>query len=79
MREKKIFNWFFGIVFVLLLVAVFIFENAAFNPQTTAMADEQKKSQLQEQLGEELRAYYMGEDNWQQCQDLIQQIENFAD
>ncbi len=79
MTARKMFPWVFAILLVLILISVFVFENADFYPAATVMTETEKKAQLQEQLSEELREYYLGGNNWQECRDLIDQIEKIAD
>ena len=65
------------IALVLLILAVpcfFIYEDLWAKPVSAAEAAEQK-AVLQEQLGQELRDYYMGADNWRECRRLVNKID----
>lgn len=75
MTPKKIILWAAIAALLLILIAIFVFENPDLNHAVSALAPEQTKTQLQEQLGEELRQFYLGEDNWQECKRLIDTIE----
>lgn len=64
---------------ILVLIGIFICGDIITTTAADAMNAEEKKAELQEQLAEELREYYIGGDNWQECNRLIQQIEELND
>jgi len=71
------FKQIFRIALVLIILAIpcfFIYEGLWTEPVSAAELAEQKAA-LQEQLGQELRDYYMGADNWRECRRLINQID----
>jgi ABC-type transport system involved in cytochrome bd biosynthesis fused ATPase/permease subunit len=79
MSYKERFIWIFVMICVLALICVCVFHDIVTATGAAAMTAEEKKAELQEQLAEELRKYYMGGDNWRQCNRLIHQIEELDD
>jgi hypothetical protein len=62
------------LVIIFALPCFFIYQELWTTP-ISAAAQAEKKAELQEQLGRELRNYYLGADNWRECQRLINKIE----
>lgn len=74
----RIFQRLLRICLLLIILALscfFIYQELSMRPVSAAEQAE-KKAELQEQLGRELRDYYLGADNWRECQRLIEKIEN---
>lgn len=76
MTLKKRISIIAGAILAVALICVLIFHDAA-TPATGDIAPTEKKAELQEQLADELQKYYMGMGNYQDCQKLIEEIEQY--
>lgn len=76
MTLKKRISIIAGAILAVALICVLIFHDAA-TLTTGDMSPTEKKAELQEQLAEELQKYYMGMGNYQDCQKLIEEIEQY--
>lgn len=75
MNTHKSLNWIFPLVLILVLIGVFLCAGLTVDSASKAMTVDEKKANLQEQLAEELRNNYMGDDNTKECQRLIKEID----
>ena len=74
--KKRIIVIASALVAAAAVICVIIFGNANQAVSDT-IAPETKKIQLQEQLADELQKYYLGDDNYEVCQQLIKEIEQY--
>ena len=71
--------WIFVMLSVLALICIFVCQDIITAATVNTLTAEEKKAELQEQLAQELREYYISGDNWQKCNRLIQKIEKLDD
>ena len=76
MTLKKRISIISGSILSVALICLLIFHNAA-TPTTGDIPPTEKKAELQEQLADELQKYYMGTGNYQDCQKLIEEINQY--
>ena len=76
MTLKKKLSIIAGAIITVALVCVIIFHDTGAT-NVVAISPAEKKAELQEQLADALQKYYMGIGNYQECQKLIEEIQQY--